>query len=85
MGTEQIEYAYSIADRVLFPYSRRLAASGPMALAIGYGCDIVRSSILKDKTEYLFDLDDVEETTELKKYRTWEKIALKTISIYKNK
>lgn len=37
---------YSAADVILFPYSRRLAASGPMALAIGYEKDIVLSSIL---------------------------------------
>ena len=47
MNAEDIAYAYSVADRVLFPYSRRLAASGPMALAIGYEKDIVVSSILQ--------------------------------------
>lgn len=38
---------YSATDAVVFPYSRRLAASGPMALAIGYEKDIILSSILK--------------------------------------
>jgi hypothetical protein len=42
-----ISLYYSAADAVLFPYSRRLAASGPMAIAIGYEKDIILSSILQ--------------------------------------
>jgi hypothetical protein len=47
MDTTTMQYAYSAADRVLFPYSRRLAASGPMAIAIGYQKPIVLSSVMQ--------------------------------------
>jgi hypothetical protein len=62
MDTTMMQYAYSIADRVLFPYSRRLAASGPMALAIGYQKPIVLSSVMRGESEYRFDFDDIIET-----------------------
>lgn len=82
MNAEDITYAYSAADRVLFPYSRRLAASGPMALAIGYEKDIALSSILKGEKEFHFDFDDLKKAGKLKKERTWEKIAEKTAQVY---
>lgn len=74
---------YSASDAVLFPYSRRLAASGPMAIAIGYEKDIILSSILKGETEFKFDFNDGQKTAELKKDRIWEKVAEETIKIYK--
>ena len=49
---QDIPLYYSSCDAVLFPYSRRLAASGPMAIAIGYERDIVLSSILRGESDY---------------------------------
>lgn len=66
---------YSAADAILFPYSRRLAASGPMAIAIGYEKDIVLSSIMKGENNYVFDFEDLKNTYDIKKERTWEKVA----------
>jgi len=82
MNAEDIAYAYSVADRVLFPYSRRLAASGPMALAIGYEKDVAISSILKGEKDFHFDFDVLEKAGTLKKERTWDKIAEKTQKVY---
>jgi hypothetical protein len=73
---------YSACDAVLFPYSRRLAASGPMAIAIGYERDIILSSILQWETIYSLDLDERIDTREMKKERGWSKIAEKTLDIY---
>jgi glycosyltransferase involved in cell wall biosynthesis len=79
---QDIPLYYSACDAVLFPYSRRLAASGPMAIAIGYERDIVLSSILQWESLYSLDLDTRIDTHEMKKERVWSKIAEKTLDIY---
>jgi glycosyltransferase involved in cell wall biosynthesis len=74
---------YSAADAILFPYSRRLAASGPMALAIGYEKPIVLSSVMQGLPwEYVFDFENILDTTKLKKERTWGKVSIETIKTY---
>jgi glycosyltransferase involved in cell wall biosynthesis len=82
--SDQIATYYSGADSVLFPYSRRLAASGPMAIAIGYEKDIVLSSILKGVSIFHFNLNDVQKTKEMKKERTWATVTKETSRIYSN-
>jgi glycosyltransferase involved in cell wall biosynthesis len=78
----EVSRYYSVADVVVFPYSRRLAASGPMAIAIGYEKDIVLSSILKGDKVFTFDFNDIQKTKELKDDRTWAKVAEKTLDVY---
>ncbi len=73
---------YSIANAVVLPYSRRIAASGPMAIAIGYEKDIVLSSILKGHENFSFNFDDIQKTGELKNERVWTKVAGETIKVY---
>lgn len=80
--SDQIPIYYSAADAVLFPYSRRLAASGPMAIAIGYERDIFLSSVLEGKREYEFSLANVVQTRFIKSERTWGKITQKTEELY---
>ncbi len=86
--SKDIEKYYSASDAILFPYSRRIAASGPMAIAIGYEKDIVLSNILsedtREKIEYNFDFENTVKTNELKKGRVWSIIADKTAEIYKS-
>lgn len=83
MSEEMMEYAYSASDRVLFPYSRRLAASGPMAIAIWYEKPIVLSNILKWMNgKYELKLDEISPTIQLKKERVWSNIAKSTVHIY---
>lgn len=79
---KDISLYYSIADVLLFPYSRRLAASGPMALAIGYGKDIVLSSILQGEKTFSFDFDDKIHTEEMKKERVWGVVGKRTFEVY---
>lgn len=73
---------YSASDAILFPYSRRLAASGPMAIAIGYEKNIVLSSILEGEKKFIFDINKIVCTRDLKTSRTWGIIAEKTIKVY---
>jgi hypothetical protein len=86
--SEEISLYYSASDTVLFPYTRRLAASGPMAIAIGYEKNIAISNVfsgeINNKGSYVFDLDNVINTTELKKERTWDIVARRTINIYES-
>jgi glycosyltransferase involved in cell wall biosynthesis len=84
----EIALYYSACDAVLFPYTRRLAASGPMAIAIGYDKDIIISNILQgegsDVEIYNFDLTKITKVASFKKDRIWHVVAEKHISIYKN-
>ena len=86
--SDQVDNYYNASDVVLFPYSRRIAASGPMALAIGHEKDIVLSSVLKteglEKVKYEFDMDDIIKTISIKKDRLWSMVAEKTFNIYKS-
>lgn len=82
MSTEMMEYAYTIADRVLFPYSRRLAASGPMAIAIGYKKPIVISSVMMWEEKYSIDFDSVIETSKVKDEKSWTIIQADLLRIF---
>ncbi len=81
--SDKITTYYSASDVVLFPYSRRLAASGPMAIAIGYEKNIVISSVLKGEKEFKFDFGDIIKTENLKTERVWYKVAEKTFEVSK--
>jgi hypothetical protein len=79
---------YSAADATVFPYSRRIAASGPMALSIGYEKDMILSNVLQNVTfdknlKYNIDFKDRIKTKEIKKERLWSKVAEKTLGVYK--
>jgi glycosyltransferase involved in cell wall biosynthesis len=80
--SDQIATYYSAADSVLFPYSRRLAASGPMAIAIGYEKEIILSSILKGESQFIFDFECASQTKGIKKDRTYSIVADRTLTIY---
>lgn len=80
---EEISLYYNAADVVVFPYSRRLAASGPMAIAISYEKDLVLSSILQGNTQYAIDFYHTQKTDILKINRIWSKVSNQTLALYK--
>jgi glycosyltransferase involved in cell wall biosynthesis len=88
ISSEEISLYYSASDVVLFPYTRRLAASGPMAIAIGYEKNIIVSNVFAGKAgkndSYVFDLQTTTNLTELKKERTWNAVAMHTIKVYES-
>jgi glycosyltransferase involved in cell wall biosynthesis len=84
--SEEIPKYYSVCDAVLFPYSRRMAASGPLAIAIGFEKDVALSNVFKNgitDEEFKFDFEDVLKTGEMKKERVWSVVAGETLAIYK--
>jgi hypothetical protein len=53
-----------------------------MAIAIGYEKDIILSSILQWDKKYNLDFKNITHTKELKRLRTWDIVAEKTLEVY---
>jgi glycosyltransferase involved in cell wall biosynthesis len=54
---ELLNTYYSAANASVFPYTNRIASSGPMAIALGYGHDLLVSSVFSGDGATKFSLD----------------------------
>jgi glycosyltransferase involved in cell wall biosynthesis len=82
ISNDQVGLYYSSADTCVFPYSRRIAASGPLAIALSFGRAIALSDGLKGlpSSGFTFESDDSELLEKSK--LNWDQTTRLTVCSY---
>ncbi len=73
---------YASADICVFPYTRRLAASGPLALAFGFKKAVALSNSLKGIPGSVFKFETEDSELLEKSQLSWDQTSRLTLGIY---